>query len=37
VTLYDAVKGLKLKGDKVSLADALTQTIVVKREARGPV
>lgn len=37
VTLYDAVKGLTLKGDKVSLADALTQTIVVKREARGPV
>lgn len=38
VTVYDAAKSYKIKTDPIDFADALTKTIVVKKEAAvGPV
>ncbi len=37
ITMFDAIKGFKPKYETVSLDDAATFTVAVKKEARGPV
>ncbi len=37
VTLYNELGSYRAKGDKVSLEEALSRTVEVKRSARGPV
>lgn len=37
VTLYGEMKGYRAKGDTVTLEEALSRTVEVKRTARGPV
>ncbi len=37
VTVYKALSGYKPKGDKVSLDEAMTRTVELKRAGRGPI